>query len=98
MDRFFQLTRFAFLKSGLLCVWGKQSEERHARQQLALAVQWGCKDYYDDIGKRQGFTQGTFLLVIFVNLYWIIYYDWVYSCLKLKEIPGKILLGLFGTQ
>ena len=21
-------------------------------QQLALAVQWGCKDYYDDIGKR----------------------------------------------
>ena len=28
-----------------------------ARQQLALAVQWGCKDYYDDIGKRQHFQR-----------------------------------------
>jgi hypothetical protein len=23
-----------------------------ARQQLALAVQWGCKDYYDALGRR----------------------------------------------
>ena len=67
----------------------------HARQQLALAVQWGCKDYYDDIGKRQA-THWTFywwfLLIIVEILLWL-----GYSCLKLKEIL-QILLGLFGTQ
>ena len=67
----------------------------HARQQLALAVQWGCKDYYDDIGKRQRVPERDILLVILLIILELSY-DWVYSCLKLKEIL-PILLGLFDT-
>ena len=49
--------------------WRNWCRPQYARQQLALAVQWGCKDYYDDIGKRQ---QPTDILVE-ILLIWVDY-------------------------
>ena len=68
MDRFFKLTRFAFLKSGLL--WALPGNN------LPWLFSGGCKDYYDDIGKRQVSPRDICFTVIFVN-YIGLFYDWV---------------------
>lgn len=65
-----------FFQADKICLPKKWTLVGLARQQLALAVQWGCKDYYDDIGKRQVSPRDICFTVIFVN-YIGLFYDWV---------------------